>query len=97
MGAEGGAKDVIVYRTAAPLTAGHYTFTAYAQDLGIWLGGFEANGGETLFEMPAAPLGYFHENPRIKLGGITVDRPTDFCDLDARDALLRGDAVKEDA
>ncbi len=90
------AKEVIVYRTAVPLVAGSYTFSAYAGDLGIYIGGFKAIGGELLFEIPVAnhPM----ENPRIKLGGIsvpiqTVDTYVDFTNAKTRDNLLRGSAV----
>lgn len=85
------AKEVIVYRTAVPLTAGSYTFSAYAGDLGIYIGGFKAIGGERLFEIPVAnhPM----ENPRIKLGGISVKASIDFTDVKTRNTLLRGSAV----
>lgn len=90
------ARTVIVYRTAAPLTAGYYTFTAYAGDFGTYIGGFKANGGEHLFEIPG--VSHPMENPRIKLGCIyasapTEDHPTDIYDARTRDNLLRGQAV----
>ena len=92
------AKSVTVYRAAAPLAAGNYTFTAYAGDLGIYVGGFKAAGGETLFEIPQ--VSHPMENQRIKLGGIfapapTKEHPTDFCDARTRDNLLRGDTVEK--
>ena len=85
--------EVVVFKSWEPLVKGTYTFTAYMHDLGIYVGGVEASGGETYFEMPKPQEGYYYENPRIKLGGIFVDRPTDFCDPQTRDAMLRGDAV----
>lgn len=88
--------EVIVFKSWEPLIKGTYTFTAYMGDLGMYFGGVKALGGETYFEMPTPQAGYRYENPRIKLGGITINRSTDFCDAQTRDALLRSDAVTKE-
>lgn len=94
------AKQVTVFRTAKPLKAGNYTFTSYAGDLGVYIAGVKAMGGETLFEVPSMKDNRPFDNPRLKLGGITVSftetpPPIDFTDARTRDNMIRGDSVEE--
>ena len=67
---------VQLFRTT-PLVRGHYTFTAWpiirdGKDLGSYYGGFKANGGETLFEVPDDGP---YPNPNIALGGVLYELP----------------------
>ena len=67
---------VQIFRTA-PLVAGVYTFTTSKffkhgsrENLGYFVGGFKAKGGETLIEMPDSGE---YVNPSITIGGLTWD------------------------
>ncbi len=82
----------VLYRTAAPLAAGSYTFTAGVGDLGMYFGQVIATGGETMFEM-LETKGHPYTDARLKLGGITVSMG-DFTDKKVTDKFLRGSRVE---
>lgn len=80
-----------LYRTAKPLAAGSYTFTAGVGDLGMYFGQVIATGGETVFEV-LETKGRSYTDARLKLGGITVNMG-DFTDKKVTDKFMRGNRV----
>ena len=87
------ATQVTLWR-CPPLEPGTYTFSAFS-NLGLYVGGVTAKGGETLFEIPTDAID-FHK-PKLVKGGICIQGSTDFFDRTVREAddLVRGEPVRK--
>ena len=83
-----------IYMSSEPLAAGTYTFTAGAGDLGVYISGVKALGGETLFEV-LRTHGLPMDDPRLIMGAIKLpERPSyDFTDPASYQQALRGQQV----
>lgn len=86
--------DFVIFE-CAPLEPGTHTVTWFAGEQGIFVGGIEASGGETLIKQWVS-AGQIIDRPSIKLGGIYVDYRAhyDFTDPELQDKIFRGERLQ---
>lgn len=87
--------DFVIFE-CAPLEPGTHTVTWFAGEQGIFVGGIEASGGETLIKQWVSE-GQTIDWPSIKLGGIYIDLDRsryDFTDPELQDRIFRGERLQ---